>query len=161
MIPLQPLDIVVINGLIYMPHHPPIMWRSLDSGVHCVTIADAAGNGWSPEFTGIKRRHIDHYKGRSLSIHRYRGDVRPLIPLAFKQEKEAEGYDFRQWAGFIVGIPDRTYSDNSKQYTCSEFPYRLFQENGYRLTAIDEALPLPRLFRYHRDFETIFCGVWE
>lgn len=161
MIPLQPLDIVVIDGLWTRPHHPPIMWRSLDKAVHCLTIADYVGKGWSPEFTGIKRRHIDYYRGRSLSIHRYRGDVRKLVPLAFDQEKEAAGYDFRQWGGFILGIPDRAYSDNSTAYTCSEFPYRLFQENGFPLTAKDEALPLPRLFRFNDHFETIFAGVWQ
>ncbi len=159
MIALRPLDIVVVDGLWY-PHHWLIRWRSLDKGVHCLTIADAAGNGWSPEFTGIKRRHIDHYKGRSLSIHRYRGDVRPLIPAAFAQEQEATGYDFKQWMGFITGIMTKSISDNSSQYTCSEFPYRLFQEHGFRLTNIDEALPLPRLFRYHPKFETVFEGEW-
>lgn len=161
MILFQPLDIVLVNGRLSLPHHPPIMWRSLDRAVHCLTIADCVGNGWSPEFSGIKRRHVDHYRGRSLSIHRYRGDVRTLIPLAFAQEAEATGYDFRQWLGFILGIPDRDYSDNSRQYTCSEFPYRLFQEHGFRLTNIDEALPLPRLFRYHQKFETIFDGIWQ
>ena len=164
MIELKPLDVVVVNGLWYMPHHWLIRWRGLDSGVHCVTIAYNGGkNAISPEFTGMRFRDMDHYKGRRVTIHRYKGKlplgIKGWLGLTFATSK---GYDFRQWIfGFVLGLTRKKWADNSQQWTCAELPYWAFQENGEMITPKDEVLPMPRLFRYNPLFETIFDGVWE
>lgn len=160
---LQPLDIVVVDGLWYMPHHWLIRWRGLDSAVHCFTLSDCKGNGWSPEFTGIKRRNLDHYRGRRITIHRLRDDssLAQILHRAFEVEKKACGYDFRQWVmGFVFGFTRKTWVDNSQQWTCAEFPYWLVQEKT-PITPKEEILPQPRLFRYNPAFETIFNDVWQ
>jgi hypothetical protein len=159
--PLQPLDIVVVDGLWYMPHHWLIRWRGLDPGVHCFTIVDPAGNGWSPEFTGIKRRHLDHYKGRHITIHRLKegGQLYRALSSCFAIEKTATGYDFKQWFGFFTGLLRRCWIDDATAWTCAELPYWAIH-NLQPITAQDELLPMPRLFRYNQQFETIFKGVW-
>jgi len=161
---LLPLDIAVIDGLWYMPHHPPIMWRGLDRGVHCLTIATPQGDGWSPEFAGIEIRNLDEYRGRTISIHRYKGefDRRRLLDWCFRTVQASQGYDYRQWLmGFILGIIRPQWSDNSRHWTCAELPYWAFQDNGYPITGQDEVLPMPRLFRYSTEFKTVFKGVWN
>jgi len=158
------MDIAVIDGLWYMPHHPPIMWRGLDRAVHCLTIATATGDGWSPEFGGIEIRNIDEYRGRTLSIHRYAGEIdrNRLLSWCFDTYHASEGYDFRQWLfGFVLGIVKPAWCDNSRQWTCAELPYWAYRENGYPLTGLAEVLPMPRLFRYLPDFDCVFKGVWK
>lgn len=159
---LQPMDIIVIDGLWLMPHHDLIMWRGLDPASHVVTCKDDLGNIWSPEFTGIKDRHISHYAGRKLSVHRFKNDcdIDALLADCYEQQKESKGYDFRQWGmGFVLGITNKEYSDNSDQYTCAEFPYIPWQKR-HSITEKEEVLPMPRLFRYNNMFKQLFYGVW-
>lgn len=160
---LKPFDVVVVDGLWYMPHHWLIRWRSLDKGVHCLTVIDEKGLCHSPEFTGLKVRHIDEYKGRRVTIRRYKGNVNELALTHWlvKTMQSLKGYDFRQWLfGFVLGITRKSWVDASDFWTCVEYPYWMYQENGYKVTAIDEVLPLPRLFRYTTEFETVFDGIW-
>lgn len=159
---LQPMDVVVVDGLWYMPHHWLIRWRGLDPAVHCLTLADHTGNGWSPEFTGIVRRHVDHYAGRRITIHRLRDDslIFFMLQQAFEIERTSKGYDFRQWLmGGVLGITREKWVNNSSCWDCAEFPYWTMQDR-LRITPKDEVLPMPRLFRYNPAFETIFNGVW-
>lgn len=163
MIELRAMDVVVVDGLLCIPWHPPIMWRGLDAGVHCLTLKNATGDVWSPEFTGIKGRNINYYAGRSMTIHRFKGDcdIDALLRACYEQQRDSKGYDFRQWGlGFVLGITRKKWVDNSNHWTCSEFPYWSYQDLC-KITPKDEVLPMPRLFRYNPMFETIFEGVWE
>lgn len=158
---LEPLDIVVVDGQWFMPHHWLIRWRGLDPGVHCFTVAGALGEGWSPEFMGIKRRHLSHYRGRRITVHRLKNNAHAteILQRLVAAEKTATGYDFRQWLlGFILGMTRRAWVDSSTQWTCAEFPYWPIQDR-LRITPTDEVLPMPRLFRYNPAFETVFSGV--
>lgn len=163
---LQPFDVIVIDGLWYMPHHWLIRWRGLDAGVHCCTVSNlklADGYGIiSPEFTGMKLRSLSYYQGRRVTVHRH---VAMPDNERFKWWLQltltaAKGYDFRQWlAGFILGLTCKRWVDSSKQWTCAELPYWLHQENGCLVTPLDEVLPMPRLFRFNPQFRVVFDGV--
>jgi hypothetical protein len=158
---LKPLDIVVVDGLWYMPHHWLIRWRSLDPAVHCLTIKDEEGNGYNPLFTGIEINNISKYKGRKVTIHRYKYPIISSNNWCEHVYSKHKRYDFwKQWLlGFICGITIKSLADNPDAYTCSEFSYNVFQCNEMILTEKHEVCPMPRLFRYHRDFTTVFDGV--
>lgn len=161
---LQPFDVVVVDGLWYMPHHWLIRWRGLDKGVHCLTVTGPTTETCiSPEFMGLQVRQLSHYKGRRITIHRFKGSLPDNRSSWFRKTlAESKGYDFRQWVfGFILGITRKAWADDSDLWTCAELPYWAFQENDRRITTVDEVLPMPRLFRYNTNFETIFDGVWE
>jgi hypothetical protein len=175
---LKPFDVVVINGLWYMPHHWLIQWRGLDKGVHCVTIMNGQGEIWNPIFAGIKEGtqdgkygHLDYYKGRSLSIYRHRdlllvdtlsNESRKLVNWGMVTKSNSKGYDFwNQWLlGFVLGITTKANVDDETKWTCAEFPYWGLTYNGHVVTSKEETLPLPRLFRYNTNFETILDGIW-
>ena len=169
---IKPFDVVVVDGLWYMPHHWLIQWRGLDCGVHCATVMNESGEIWNPLFTGIKsglrdgkEGHIDHYKGRSISIHRFKhsvSNVDKMLSWGAKTTDKSKGYDFlKQWLlGFVLGITATNLANDEERWTCAEFPYWAFQYGGYKLSAIDELLPMPRFFRYSNDFKCIFSGIW-
>ena len=159
---LKPFDVIVVDGLWYMPHHWLIRWRGMDKAVHCFTVMDSSGRGYNPLFTGVKMETLTRYHGRDVSIHRYKGDI-PLEDLrewARKTYAASKGYDFfRQWIlGFVCGISTKNLSNDEERWTCAEFPYWLFQSNGCKVTEVEEQLPMPRLFRYNDNFEVIYVG---
>lgn len=161
---LQPLDIVLVNGIWYNPAHWMISWRSLDRGVHCFTIKDTDGNGYNPLFTGMEINNISKYKGRNVTILRHKylhhDKINTILNWCESKFNESRRYDFiGQWLlGFVLGINSKSIANDDTAWTCSEFPYWMFQENGVKITSIDEVLPLPRLFKYHNDFSIIFDG---
>lgn len=162
---LQPFDVVVVDGLWYMPHHWLIRWRGLDRGVHCCTVISEGGaTALSPEFTGIETRRISHYKGRRITVHRLKGPLPPrrmLMDWLIQTVKDTKGYDFRQWLmGFVLGLTSRKLVDDSRHWTCAELPYWMYQSHC-KITPTDEVLPMPRMFRYNPAFETVFDGIWE
>jgi hypothetical protein len=167
---LKPLDVIVVDGLWYMPHHWLIRWRTLDPGVHCVTVMNEQGYIWNPIFSGIKsgnndeHGHINFYQGRTLSVHRYKGQIDHAAILAWCETtaNTSQGYDFiGQWLlGFVCGITTKNNVNDETRWTCAEFPYWAFQYNKCELTTREESLPMPRLFRYSDHFETVFEGVW-
>ena len=74
---LKPLDVIVLSSKTAYPMykkltHMLINWRSFEDAVHCLTVINSDGMCWSPEFTGIKCRHISEYNGYTASIHRYK-----------------------------------------------------------------------------------------
>lgn len=163
---LRPLDVVVLSGvsgypLYKLPAHKMIEWRGFEDAVHCLTVKNVRGDTWSPEFSGIKERHVSEYAGYHMTIHRYKKpmNIGLLVEWCENTVKNSKGYDFwKQWLlGFVLGISDNISNDPNK-WTCSEFPYWAFQENGYTLTEKDEILPMPRLFRYLTSFELIWSG---
>lgn len=161
---LQPYDVLVVDGLWYMPHHWLIRWRGLDKGVHCcLTVSRGGHTLLSPEFTGLKIRHLEEYKGRRVTVHRYCGDAvidqNAWASWLHDVVVGARGYDFRQWfMGFLLGFTSRGAVDASAHWTCAELPYWLFQENG-NLTPYDEVLPMPRFFRFSPKFRVVFDGI--
>lgn len=163
MIDLKPLDIVVVDGLWYIPHHWMIRWRGLDAGVHCLTVISEDGTVISPEFTGMVSRNVSHYRGRNITVHRYCGPVK-ATPTDFKSwlmstVAKSKGYDFRQWVmGFILGLTRKKWVDDSDHWTCAELPYWMFEENEYSLGPKQEVLPMPRFFRYNPLFEIVYEG---
>jgi hypothetical protein len=170
-IEIKPFDVIVVDGLWYMPHHWLIQWRGLDKGVHCVTVQNSDGEIWNPTFLGIKSGlkdgptgHLNHYLGRHITILRLKeqADLDKLIAWGHATTKASTGYDLiRQWFfGFVLGLTTRSVSDDETAWTCAEFPYWGYQENGYKLTSTDEILPLPRLFKFNPLFECVFKGIW-
>lgn len=161
---LKAFDVVIIDGLWYIPHHWPIRWRGFDNGVHAVTVRNEHGDIWNPVFTGIKEDNIKSYKGRKITIHRYKGELNmsKLLLLAQVVTSTSQGYDFiRQWLfGFVLGLSSKTLVNDEHRWTCAEFPYWLFTYTGHKLTAKEETLPMPRLFRYNDHFECIFDGTY-
>jgi hypothetical protein len=160
MFEFKPYDIVVVDGLWYMPHHWLIRWRGLDKGVHCVTLINDKGSIWNPVFAGIKVDHVDSYKGRHITVHRYKKPFE-LGDWGATTVKNSSGYDFfRQWLlGFVLGMATKALSNDETKWTCAEFPYWAFQDNGYKITEKDETLPMPRLFRYNKEFECVYEGT--
>jgi hypothetical protein len=166
MLVLKPMDVILMDGKKYNPLHTLVGWRCIDPSVHCVT-ALGNRNGLAPtvfssELSGIEIQSVYDYLGRNISVHRYRKpfDVATLMNWTHTTRANSKGYDlFRQWfLGFILGVDVKTLADDPIRWTCAELAYWAFQENGYRLTERDEVLPMPRLFRYHLDFECLFEG---
>ena len=155
------MDVVVIDGQWWNPLHWLVRWRSFDKAVHVLTVATSRGVGWSPELAGIKVRDLSYFKGRRITVHRFKGDTAPAQIVAHQQFNDWKGYDLRQWfmAG-VLGITHKKWATESKQYTCSEFPYWAFQDAN-QITPTDDIVPLPRLFRYHPQFDIVFDGVCE
>lgn len=166
-IELRPLDVVVLSGIsgypwYKVPAHKLIEWRGLEDAVHCLTVKNKDGDVWSPEFSGIKHKNLSDYLGYYMTIHRYTGlmETQLLLEWCNRTVKDSEGYDFwRQWVlGFVLGISS-SISNDPNRWTCSEFPYWAFQENGYTLTEKEELLPMPRFFRYATQFDLIWEGI--
>jgi len=134
------------------------MWRGLDSSCHCLTVKNSDGDVWSPEGKGILDRTLDHYAGRTISIHRYNQpfDVEKLLAWCANIQQTSKGYDFTAWGGFVTGL--KSLEDDADRWTCAEEPYWAFQGNGYKLTPNDEAFVYPRLFRFNPLFNEIFRG---
>ncbi len=161
---LKPLDIVCVHGLRYNMAHLMIKWRSLDNIVHCFTLKDEDGYGYNPLFSGMEIDHISKYSGRYVTICRHKyiqeGKIKTILDWCESKYKLSKKYDFiNQWLfGFILGFTSKSLVNNENAWTCSEFPYWMFQDNGVSITSVEESLPLPRLFKYHNDFEIIFEG---
>lgn len=162
MFQFKTFDVIVVDGLWYMPHHWLIKWRGLDKGVHCVTVIDEQGECWNPLFKGIEISHLDKYRGRTVTVLRYKGDLDyvTLENWGHETAKKSKGYDFiKQWLmGFVCGFSTKSIANDETKWTCAEFPYWGFQENGYPLTSREESLPMPRLFRYSDKFECVYEG---
>ena len=163
----QPLDIVVVEGQWFMPHHWLIKWRTLDCGVHCIIVRDEKGGLYNPIFSGIKTDgkygNISFYKGRKVTVLRYEQlpTSNKIMEWLEQTTKESEGYDFiGQWLfGFVCGMFTSKLTNDERAWTCAELPYWAFQDNGYELTSRPEVLPMPRLFKYHKDFKVVFEGT--
>lgn len=153
-----PLDVIVVDGHIYNPIHLGIMWRGLDSGTHCLTVKNIDGAVWSPEGKGILNKTLKDYAGRTISTHRYIGqlDRQKLWKWGYATQKACLGYDFTAWAGFVTGL--KSLANDEQRYTCAEWPYWMFHGNGYPLTPNDEAFIYPRFFRFSPLFEEVFRG---
>lgn len=161
MIVLQPLDVVVFDGLGSFVHKL-IEWRGLDPAVHSAVVLDSKGTLYDPDFKGIVKTNISDYTGRNCTVHRFIQHVDALKLLAWCETSmaSAKGYDYAQWFfGFVLGILSKKIADDPNKWTCAELPYWMFQENGYKLTPKDELLPMPRMFRYNPAFNTIYEGV--
>ena len=156
----EPLDVVVVDGHRYNPLHLAIMWRGLDPGSHCLTVKNIDGAVWSPEGKGILDKHLTDYAGRTISAHRYIGpvdlDLDKLWKWAYATQKASKGYDMCAWLGFVTGL--KSLANDETRWTCAEFPYWLFHDNGYRLTPNDEAFIYPRLFRFNPLFMEMYRG---
>jgi hypothetical protein len=160
MIDIQPLDIILFNAKPYNIIHKLITWRSLDSSVHSVVVKNSDGTLYDPDFKGIVNSNLNDYKGRNIIVlrHKLALDKTRLLDWCENTMLNSKGYDYSQWIlGFVLGLTT-TIVNNPNKWTCAEFPYWMFQENGYAITAKEELLPMPRLFKYHKDFNVIFTG---
>lgn len=154
----EPFDVVVVDGHLYNPLHLAIMWRGLDKGCHCLTVKNIDGAVWSPQGQGILDKHLSDYRGRTISVHRYRGtlDRERLWKWGYDTQKSCAGYDFEAWLGFATGL--KSLANDENRYTCAEWPYWMLHGNGYRLTANDEAFVYPRFFRFNPLFDEVYRG---
>lgn len=158
---IKPLDIVLFDAEPNKLIHKPIVWRSLDLAVHCTIIKDSSGSMYDPDFKGVVISQPSDYKGRYYQILRYKKPFDEQLLLSWCESvlKTNTGYDYYQWFfGFVLGIFTTNLANSPNKWTCAELPYWMFQSNGYKLTAIEELLPMPRLFRYHNDFSTVHRG---
>jgi hypothetical protein len=157
---LKPLDIVVVKGKWFVPYHWAIMWRSMSQYSHCFIVKDEKGGVFDPLFGGILNRNVSDYKGREAAVCRNKFDLTPhenteLLEWVKLKQKTCKGYDLRAWLGFATCI--KAFEDEDRWF-CSEVPYWMFQENGYRLTNKDLTFPFPNMFVDRPDFEIIFEG---
>jgi hypothetical protein len=167
MIELKPMDVVILTGTgykwYYEPVHILIKWRTLGDAVHCITMKDNI-TGYSPTFKGVDKIELHSmYKGFGCNVFRYNKpvDIEQLTKWCEEKFDTNKGYDFwRQWfLGFVCGSQKRNLVNEEDKWTCSEFPYWAFQENGLKLTPREEILPMPRLFLYHNDFDCVYSGI--
>ncbi len=158
MVELKPFDIVAVAGLWYMPHHWLIKWSSHHRWVHNAVVLDDAGEILNPIFTGMETDKLGKYQGREVAICRYRGEIdeQRLSAWLTKTAAESKGYDFISWLGFFTGLKQLT---DPQRWACSEVPYWLFQENGNRLTNLDEPFPYPSLPVFNPEFEIVWRGI--
>ena len=160
MIELKPMDIIVVDGIDYNPLHAVIEWRCLDSAVHCAVVKNTQGELYDLKLFNIKMSNIKDYQDRNYSIHRFKQpfDAEKLIAWCEATFTNDIQYDaIHQWLlGFVFGMGVKAIADNPNAWTCAEFPYWCFTENGYQLTSKEEILPMPRLFRYNNNFECIY-----
>ncbi len=154
----EPFDVVVVDGHLYNPLHLAIIWRGLDTGCHCLTVKNIDGAVWSPQGQGILDKYLTDYTGRTISAHRYRGqlDRERLWKWGYDTQKTCGGYDFKAWLGFATGL--KSLANDETRYTCAEWPYWMLHGNGYRLTANDEAFVYPRFFRFSPLFDEVYRG---
>lgn len=154
----QAFDIIVVNGHLYNLLHLGIMWRGLDPGTHCLTVKNIDGAVWSPEGKGLLNKRLSDYAGRDISVHRYKGSLNHerLWKWGYSTQKDSKGYDFIAWLGFVSGL--KSLANDEERWTCAEFPYWLFHDNGCRLTPNDESFVYPRFFRFNPLFEEVWRG---
>lgn len=165
---LQPFDIVSIDSLWYMPHHWLIRQRGAgDKGVHNCIVLDSSGAIENVDFIhGLRVDHIDRYKGRCITIHRYVSEFTTLQSALLKRwlretRAKNKGYDFGQILAAYFGIASEDYKNDNTRWSCSERSYFAFADNSIIINPTNEALPHPRWVRHSRDFETVFEGVWN
>lgn len=164
MIQLKPFDIVVVDGLWYMPHHWMIRQRGQgDKAVHNAIILNEFGATEDVDFTkGLYINNISHYNGRHISIHRFKSDISDNKDKMFKwfweTHDKSKGYDFGQIKAAYFGITSENYLDDETRWTCSERSYWTFA-NFYKITERPEILPHPRWVRYNQCFECIFDNI--
>jgi hypothetical protein len=156
---LQPMDIVVVAGLPYMPHHWLIQAATHHRWVHNAVVRDRNGAIYNPIFTGVKDGNINQYRGREVAICRRREpfDIGRGLDWCQRTQQASKGYDFLSWLGFVTGIKEM---EDEQRWACSEFSYWAYQSNGVPITTIPEVFPSPAWPVYHVGFETVFRGRW-
>jgi hypothetical protein len=162
----KPMDVIVFYSRPYNILHKLINWRCLDDSPHCATVVDLASSGEAEIYDlDIKGFHINllsAYKDWFCTVHRYNKVYNEINLRAWCDEKliTSNGYDlWAQWImGFCLGLTKRSLANDEHRWTCAELPYWAFQENGYKLTAKDEVLPMPRFFRYSTEFDCLYEG---
>ena len=158
---IKPFDIVVFDAVSKNILHDLIEWRSIDAAVHCAVVKDTSGRLYDPDFKGIVETSILDYASRYKTIVRYNRyfDDAKLAAWCDSTVAASTGYDYKQWLfGFVLGIAKEKLANDPNKWTCAEFPYWMFQENGYKLTLKDELLPMPRLFKFNTNFNLVYKG---
>jgi hypothetical protein len=151
-------DVGVITGDKINPMHRVIHDKTATWMTHCVTFKDAAGNLWDPRMAGIEDNNISLYRGRPLTIHRYNEfiDYDKLEEWVDYKFPRAKGYDFLALAGFLLGIES---FQNDDRWYCSEWPYRLHQDTGHRITRTLKPFFYPSDIFYDDKFDLVWEGV--
>lgn len=139
-----------------------IQWRCLDSSIHCGVMIDTdqyydlAYNRWK-----ISNINDLVSNKKCIEIYRYvneitQNEITKLLNWSANKFNNSTGYDMLQWfMGFVLGIRNPSINNDETRWTCSEFCYWMFQDNGIRITTKNEVLPMPRLFRYSKDFKLV------
>jgi len=157
------MDIIVYNSTGTLIHNC-IEWRCLNNAVHCTTVIDSKGLVYDIDLLRFQKSNIFQvYPDRLITVHRYRRLFNPITLLNWSERifTTCKQYDFvaQYLLGYVLGITSKHLADDPNKWTCSEFSYWAFQENGYKVTEIEEVLPMPRLFRFSTEFECIYEGT--
>lgn len=161
---LRPMDIVVLNGEWFMPHHWIIEAKTMSEKVHAALVKNADGDIWNPIFTGVKDHNLtEKYRGRNLAVKRYipglsAQEIREMIDYADWRQRSILGYDFESLAGEITGIRALKSANRDR---CDEFPFLVYWENGHRIADHKLDWPEPKFFYQSPLFETVFEGRWQ
>lgn len=151
---LQPLDVGVIRGRIWQPMDWFIYQRTSTLWGHCVVIKNDSGDCFDPRFKGILNNNISRYDSRGYKIRRYKYPMpkNQMFEWCLDKQKKAKHYDFKAMGGYVTGIPG-LQDENS--WTCAEFPYWMFMDNGCPLTDEIMAFVFPSFFMQSNDFITV------
>ena len=146
---LKPLDIIIFEGIKGNVVDEIIMHWSDSAFVHCVVVKNEQGDIWDANIGGILNRNISDYpQERYRTVRRYKTDlaqyeVDRIIEWINAKQKIAHGYDYLAWLGFATGIE---YFEDEERWYCSELPYWMFQDNGYKLTEEELTFVYPDFF---------------
>jgi len=157
---LKPLDVILISGRMDHPDEAAIMIWSGSIFTHSVVAKDSEGNIFNPTIGGILNDHISSYDDRYRTVRRLKKYIPPenvkrILDWCYEKQATSKGYDYAAWLGFLTGV--EAFEDEDRWY-CSEVPYWMFQENGYRLTWRGKKLVYPSFFNKSRKFQPV---LWQ
>ncbi|MFH1399005.1 MAG: hypothetical protein ABIG95_02750 [Candidatus Woesearchaeota archaeon] len=157
---IQPLDIITLEGTPWSVSNWIIQWASMSKETHCIVVRESNGRIFDPTVGGVLDSHLKEYNKRTCNLLRYKDsfDSDRLMEWAVKKQSQSKGYDYLAWLGFALRW--KALEDEDKWY-CSEFPYWMFQDNGYKLTHEDLVFVFPSDLTHNMCFNIEFHGKVE
>jgi hypothetical protein len=154
---IKTCDVIVIKGDWYNPLEAGIMLVSKSKYVHCMTVINQCGLVDEAILKGVIINYLSAHEGKDCVVMRYKNpiDEAKLLKYLAETRAKSKGYDLLAYIGFLTNI--QKLQDEDKWY-CSERPYWMFQDNGYKLTEKDIHLIFPAFFVQD---EVHFERVWE
>jgi hypothetical protein len=133
------------------------MWRSLSNDTHVVIFTGKCGEIIEADIGGILTSDISKYKGRYMKLLRFRDklDTERLLRWLKEKQQLSKGYDYCAWLGFATGLKEL---QDENRWFCSELPYWMFQDNGYKLSNENLTFIYPSDIARNPQFNVIWKG---
>jgi hypothetical protein len=147
----------ILEGDHINPMHRIIYQRTSTWFTHAVMFKNDKGDIWDARMAGIENNNISIYAGRRLIVLVYKYDYDPNAFETWLAENlsKAVGYDFKALLGFLTG--DESFQCDNRWY-CSEYPYRMFQDTGHKITRVVKPFWYPADFYFSSEFEVVWEG---